>query len=125
MSKVLLNLDNEVVGLASGLIELNTDKSLKLNGKIGFIIKDGTIGKIGLVEYLLKIVSLFRNPVAMINPTTVMDVVSIPEGRFDKIQGELELKNNVVIIRNIKSYSKNDLLINFGIVFQNISSFSY
>ncbi len=106
MSKVLLNLDNEVVGLASGLVELNTDKSLKLNGKIGFIIKDGTIGKIGLVEYLLKIVSLFRNPVAMINPTTVMDVVSIPEGKFDKIQGELELKNNVVIIRNIKSYSK-------------------
>lgn len=105
MAKVLLNLDKEITGKASGLIDLNTDKSLKLNGKIQFIVNDGTIGKIGLVEYVLKIASVFRNPIVMISPGTIMDIVSIPEGKFNKITGLLLLKDNVVTMMNIKSYS--------------------
>ena len=105
MAKVLLNLDKEITGKASGLIELNTDKSLKLNGKIQFLVNEGTIGKIGLVEYVLKIASVFRNPIVMISPGTIMDIVSIPEGKFDKITGQLLLKDNVVTMINIKSYS--------------------
>ena len=105
MAKVLLNLDKEITGKASGLIELNSDKSLKLNGKIQFIVNEGTIGKIGLVEYVLKIASVFRNPIVMISPGTIMDIVSIPEGKFDKITGQLLLKDNVVTMMNIKSYS--------------------
>ncbi len=105
LSKVLFNLEKEIQGKAMGLIELNTDKTLKMNGKIQFLVNDGMIGKIGLVEYLMKIVSVFRNPVAMINPAIVMDIVNIPEGKFDKIQGELLIKNNVIQKMDIKSYS--------------------
>ena len=105
MAKVLLNLHKEISGKASGLIELYTDKSLKLNGDIKFIVQDGTIGKIGLVEYVLKIASLFRNPVVMINPATIADIVSIPEGKFNKITGFLSIKDNNVHSMNIKSYS--------------------
>ena len=107
IAKALLNLDKEIDGPASGLIELRMDKDLKLTGDIKFIIKDGVIGKIGLVEYLLKIVSVFRNPIAMVNPITVMDIISIPQGKFDKIQGHLILKDNIVEIINIKSFSQN------------------
>lgn len=105
MAKTLFNLDKEITGLASGLIELNTDKSLKLNGNIKFIVNNGTIGKIGLVEYLMKVASVFRNPIVMISPATIMDIISIPEGKFDKITGDIQMKNNVVNKINIKSYS--------------------
>ncbi|MBR2069539.1 MAG: hypothetical protein IJ877_07245 [Candidatus Gastranaerophilales bacterium] len=106
LARVLFNLNKEITGKASGIIELNTDKSAKLNGTMKFIIKEGTIGKIGLVEYLLKIASLFRNPIVMINPAIIMDIVSVPEGKFEKITGSLDIKDNIVKNINIKSYSK-------------------
>ncbi len=105
MAKVLFNLDKEITGLASGIINLNTDSSMKLNGELKFTVNDGTIGKIGLVEYVLKIASLFRNPIVMVNPTTIMDIVSIPEGKFDKIKGTIVIKENVVHNIFIQSYS--------------------
>lgn len=103
MSTSLLNLPREISGKSSGLIELNTDDSLKLNGSIKFIVKDGTIQKIGLIEYVLKFAALFRNPIAMISPAALSDMVSIPEGNFDNITGELYLKDNVVELLKIKS----------------------
>lgn len=106
MARVLFNLDKEITGKASGLIELNTDKSMKLNGNIKFLVNDGTIGKIGLVEYVLKIASVFRNPIVMISPATILDIINMPEGRFDKISGELKMKDNVVYSMNIQSSSK-------------------
>ncbi len=106
IAKTLFNLEKEITGKASGIMDLNTDKTMKLNGNMKFIIKEGTIGKIGLVEYILKIASLFRNPIVMINPAILMDVISIPEGNFDKITGTVDIKNNVVKNINIKSYSK-------------------
>ena len=106
MAKVLFNLEREISGFANGLIELSGDSSLKMNGDVKFSINEGTIGKIGLVEYLMKIASVFRNPIVMISPATIMDIISIPEGRFDKIQGELKIKDNVVQNIFIKSYSK-------------------
>lgn len=105
MSTTLLNLPREISGKASGLIELNTDDSLKLNGDIKFLVKDGQIQKIGLVEYVLKFAALFRNPLVMISPSTFSDMVNIPEGKFEKISGELHLKNNVVELLKIKSSS--------------------
>ena len=39
------------------------------------------------------------------SPGTIMDIVSIPEGNFDKITGELSIRDNVVNKINIKSYS--------------------
>lgn len=101
----LLNLPNEINGKASGLMELETDDSLKLNGRIQFRVYEGIIPKIGLVEYTMKVASLFRNPFTMITPTVINDLVSIPEGKFDQIDGDLRLKNNVIQPMMIKSAS--------------------
>lgn len=103
IATTLLALKKEITGKAMGLIELSTDDSLKLNGKIRFDVSNGTIQKVGLVEYALKFAALFRNPMAMISPSTVVDLVNVPEGNFDKINGDLHIKNNVVERIMIKS----------------------
>lgn len=103
MATSLLNLPKEIDGKASGIIDLNTDDSLKLNGKILFKVNDGTIAKVGLVEYVMKVAALFRNPLTMISPSVISDLVNIPEGRFDKIDGNIVLKDNVVQRMMIKS----------------------
>lgn len=103
MATSLLNLPKEINGKASGIIDLNTDDSLKLNGKIVFKVNNGVIGKVGLVEYIMKVAALFRNPLTMISPTVISDLVNIPEGRFDKIDGNIILKDNVVQRMVIKS----------------------
>lgn len=105
LSTTILNLSKEISGKASGILDLNTDASLKINGIIKFIIKDGSIPKIGLVEYVFKFASLFRNPIAMISPSVFSDLINIPEGNFDKITGDLKLKNNRIELMKIKSYS--------------------
>lgn len=105
MSTTLLNLPREISGKASGLIELNTNDSMKMNGSIKFLVKDGQIQKIGLVEYVLKFAALFRNPLVMISPSTFSDMVTIPEGKFEKITGEMFIKDNVVELMKIKSSS--------------------
>lgn len=99
----LLNLKKEISGKASGWINLNTDESLKLNGIIKFIIKNGQIGKVGLIEYILKVASVFRNPIVMISPATIFDLFNIPDGSFNDIKGSLGIKNNVIEKISIKS----------------------
>ena len=101
----LLNLPKEISGKSSGILDLNTDDTMKLNGTIKFLIKKGTIGKIGLIEYVLHVASVFRNPIAMINPMTIFDLINIPNGEFDKIQGTLDIKNNIIDSIKIKSYA--------------------
>ena len=96
MATAILGLPRQISGKAKGLIDISADKSLKLNGDIKFEIKDGTIEQVGYVEYILKVASLFRNPLAMISPSTVIDLVNIPEGRFDEIKGEMKLEDNII-----------------------------
>ena len=103
IATTLLALPREISGKAMGLIELNTDDSFKINGRIRFDVSNGTIQKVGLIEYALKFAALFRNPMAMISPSTIVDLVNVPEGTFDKINGDLVLKDNVVEKIMIKS----------------------
>ena len=106
MASSILGLPREISGKARGLIELNSDKTLKLNGIIKFDIKNGTIEKVGYVEYILKAASLFRNPLAMISPATLSDLVTIPSGNFDYISGDMAIKDNVITKMKIKSSAK-------------------
>lgn len=103
IATTLLALKKEISGKASGLIELSTDDTMKLNGSIKFIVQNGTIQKVGLVEYVLKFAALFRNPLAMISPSVFSDLVNVPEGNFDKIVGDLAIKDNVIEKIMIKS----------------------
>ena len=102
----LLNLPKEISGKADGLLDLHTDKNMKLNGNIKFRIKDGTIEKIGLIEYILKVAAVFRNPIAMISPMTIFDLMNVPDGKFNKIEGTLGINNNIVDTIKIKSYAQ-------------------
>ena len=103
MATSILGLPRQISGKAKGLLDLNTDKTLKLNGDIKFNVKDGTIGQVGYVEYILKVASLFRNPLAMISPSMLADLVSVPDGRFDDISGEMKLEDNIIKWMKIKS----------------------
>ena len=90
---------------------MNTDDSMKLNGSVKFLIKDGTIQKVGLVEYILKFAALFRNPLVMISPSTFSDLVNIPEGNFDKITGFAGFMRNISLnslANRIPLSSRND-----------------
>lgn len=102
----LLSLPKEISGKASGFIKLNTDDTLRMNGSMKFNIKDGVIQKVGLAEYVLKMATLFRNPLTMISPLVFSDIVDIPEGRFDKVDCQFDLKDNVAERIMIKSYAE-------------------
>src|SRR5574344_474962 len=105
IASTILELKKEISGKASTIMELYTDDSLKLNGTITFNIKNGTISKLGIIEYILKVAALFRNPLVMISPSTIVDLVNIPEGTFNRIIGKIEIKNNIARRINIKSSS--------------------
>lgn len=114
MATAILGLPRQISGKAMGLIELNADKSLKLNGDIKFKVKDGTIEQVGYVEYILKVASLFRNPLAMISPSMIVDLVNIPEGRFDEINGEMKLEDNIIKRMKIQSVAPELATLIFG-----------
>lgn len=101
----ILNLPKEISGKADALIELYTYKGSGLNGSIKFDIKDGSIAKLGLVQYILNMAALFRNPVVMISPSTLVDIINIPEGSFKNISGSLIINKNIAERINIKSSS--------------------
>mgnify|MGYP006988860096 CR=1 FL=1 len=105
MATSILGLPRQISGKAKGLIDINTDETLKLNGEMKFNVQNGTIGSVGYVEYILKVASLFRNPLAMISPSVLADLVTIPDGRFDDISGEMKLEDNIIKRMNIKSTS--------------------
>lgn len=99
----ILGIKDEISGKARGLIDLHTDNSLRLNGDMKFEIKDGRIGTVGFLQYVLNIASIFRNPLAMISPTTIWELINIPKGEFNNINGTLSIKNNVIERIRIKS----------------------
>ena len=99
----ILQLPKEISGKAKGFIDFNTDASLKLNGSMKFNISDGIIQKVGMVEYILKFAALFRNPLTMISPSVFSDLVNVPDGKFDNIDGKFELKDSVMERIMIKS----------------------
>lgn len=110
----ILNMEREISGKSSGVIDLNTDKTLKLNGTMTFDIKDGVIQKIGLVEYILTVASIFRNPLTMVSPAILSDLINVPEGKFDTISGKLVLKDNVIERIMIKSLAPQLSAVIFG-----------
>ena len=105
IANALLDLKREITGKGSGFLDISTDETGKLSGTIKFIVKDGAIEKIGLVEYVLKCASLLRNTVTVLSPAIFADIVNVPDGSFDKITGDMVLDKNVVTGIKIKTYS--------------------
>ncbi|MBQ3311767.1 hypothetical protein IJG72_06790 [bacterium] len=105
ISTSILNLPKEISGKTNALLEFNTDKNMKLNGNIKFSVNNGAISKLGLVQYILNVAAIFRNPIVMISPTTLFDMINVPDGSFKKISGKLEIKDNIVERMMIQSSS--------------------
>ncbi len=105
ISTSILNLPKEISGKASALLEFYTDKNMKLNGNIKFSVNNGAISKLGLVQYILNVAAIFRNPLVMISPTTIFDLVNVPDGSFNKISGNLKINDNIVERMMIQSSS--------------------
>lgn len=114
MATAILGLPRQISGKAKGFLDLTTDETLKLNGDIKFNVKDGTIGQVGYVEYILKVASLFRNPLAMISPSILADLVTVPDGKFDDIQGEMKLQDNIIKRMKITSMAPQLSILIFG-----------
>lgn len=114
MATAILGLPNQISGKAKGFLDLTTDKTLKLNGTIKFNVKDGTIGQVGYVEYILKVASLFRNPLAMISPSMLVDLVNVPDGRFNDIQGEMKLEDSIIKRMKITSVAPQLAILIYG-----------
>lgn len=114
MATSILGLPRQISGKAKGFLNLTADEKLRLNGDIKFRVNNGTIGQVGYVEYILKVASLFRNPLAMISPSLLTDLVSIPDGKFDDIQGEMMLDNNIIKRMKITSTSPQLATLIFG-----------
>ena len=49
--------------------------------------------------------AIFRNPIVMISPSTLFDIVNVPEGTFKNISGNLRIRDNIVDRMMIKSSS--------------------
>ncbi len=105
LANALMDLKREITGKASGFLDLATDDSLKLSGTIKFKVSDGTIEKMGMVEYVMKCASILRNTLSMISPAIIADIVNVPEGHFDKITGTINLRNNIATGIRIKTFS--------------------
>ena len=114
MASSILGLPRQISGKAKGFLDLSSDETLRLNGDIKFKVNDGTIGQVGYVEYILKVASLFRNPLAMISPSILADLVSIPDGKFDDIQGEMKLEDNIIKRMKITSVAPELTTLIFG-----------
>ena len=100
----LFDLEKQITGKASALLELNTDETFRMNGLIKFTVKDGSITQLGFIQYVLNAAALFRNP-TLLSPSTIMDLVNVPEGTFKTIDGEMNIKDNIVSRMKIKSLS--------------------
>ena len=48
---------------------------------------------------------MFRNPLAMISPMILFDLINVPDGKFDKIEGSLDINDNLVHNIKIKSFA--------------------
>lgn len=114
MASSILGLPRQISGKAKGFLDLNTDQTLNLSGDIKFNVKDGSIGQVGYVEYVLKVASLFRNPLAMISPSVLADLVTVPDGKFDDITGEMVLNDNIIKRMKITSTSPELTTLIFG-----------
>ena len=101
----LLDLKKEITGKASGFLDLTTDETMKLSGSIKFRVLNGKIEKIGLVEYVLRCASILRNTLSMISPAIFADLITVPNGDFDKITGTINLRHNIATGIKIKTFS--------------------
>ncbi len=110
-----LGLKNQITGKLDGnanitTIGLNDRERLKnTNGIIGFHMEDGTIPKLGSVEYLLRASTILRSGLTSLSVNNFIELLKpFKTGTFSKISGCLYLKNGV--LKDIAVFSQGENL---------------
>ncbi len=110
-----LGLKNQITGKLDGnanisTIGLNDSERLKnANGIIGFHMEDGTIPKLGSIEYLLRASTLIRSGLTSLSVNNLIELLKpFKTGNFSKISGCLYVKNG--ILKDIAIFSQGENL---------------
>ena len=110
-----LGLKNQITGKLDGnanitTVGLNDRERLKnTNGIIGFHMEDGTIPKLGSVEYLLRASTLLRSGLTSLSVNNFIELLKpFKTGTFSKISGCLYLKNG--ILKDVAVFSQGENL---------------
>lgn len=110
-----LGLKNQITGKLDGNANITTvglndrDRLKNTNGIIGFHMEDGTIPKLGSVEYLLRASTLLRSGLTNLSVNNLIELLKpFKTGTFSKISGCLYLKNG--ILKDIAVFSQGENL---------------
>lgn len=84
----------------SGVECLNT-----LSGNGNFTVKDGSMPKLGSLEYLLKAANLVTGGIGAVSINGILDLITpLKTGNFEKITGDVKVQNGVATDINVYSY---------------------
>ena len=110
-----LGLKNQITGKLDGNANITTiglndrDRLKNTNGIIGFHMEDGTIPKLGSIEYLLRASTLLRSGLTSLSVNNFIELLKpFKTGTFSKISGCLYLKNG--ILKDIAVFSQGENL---------------
>lgn len=110
-----LGLKNQITGKLDGNANITTvgltdrERLKNTNGIIGFHMEDGTIPKLGSIEYLLRASTLLRSGLTSLSVNNFIELLKpFKTGTFSKISGCLYLKNGV--LKDIAVFSQGENL---------------
>ncbi len=110
-SQIFLNIKNQIFGDLDGTVNFQTqgaspDERLKnLDCKVGFVIKDGKMPKLGSLEYLLRAGNVVKSGITGFTVNNIIELlVPIKTGEFSIIRGNVLVENGNA--SDIKIYSK-------------------
>lgn len=115
ISSSFLGLRNQITGKLDGNANISTiglndrDRLKNANGIIGFHMEDGTIPKLGSIEYLLRASTLIRSGLTSLSVNNLIELLKpFKTGNFSKISGCLYVKNG--ILKDIAVFSQGENL---------------
>lgn len=108
-------LKNQITGKLDGNVSLSTfgandvERLKNLNGKIGFHMEDGSMPKLGSVEYLLRASNLIQSALTALSVNNLIELFKpFKTGIFSKISGVLYVNNGT--LKNIAVFSQGKTL---------------
>lgn len=114
-SESFLGLKNQITGKLDGNVNLSwfgandVERINNLNGKIDFHIENGTMPKLGSVEYLLRATNLFQSALTALSLNNIIELMKpFKTGTFSKISGLISVKNGK--LKNMSVFSQGKTL---------------
>ncbi|MGN0015308.1 MAG: AsmA-like C-terminal region-containing protein [Candidatus Gastranaerophilaceae bacterium] len=114
-SESFLGLKNQITGKLDGNVNLSwfganaVERINNLNGKIDFHIENGSMPKLGSVEYLLRATNLLQSALTALSLNNIIELMKpFKTGTFSKISGLISVKNGK--LKNMSIFSQGKTL---------------